>query len=258
MKITCLADDCSLNEKFNSEHGLSLNIKTDKNQILFDMGQTALFYENAEKLNVDLTKADVAVVSYGHYDHGGGLGKFLSINENAPVYIHKYAFGEYYNGTEKYIGLDKELASNERLVFTEDVTVIDEGLTLLTLNNESKTFEIYPQGLNKKADQKYQTDRFLHEQYLLIEERGKRILVSGCSHKGIENIVAEINPDVVIGGFHFSKMPLDEELLSKAKRLADTKIRFYTCHCTGKEVFEFISPYLEKCEYLPCGKTVEI
>ena len=50
---------------------------------------------------------------------------------------------------------------------------------------------------------------FLHEQYLLIEEGEKRYLISGCSHKGIADIVSWFTPDILIGGFHFSKMPLD-------------------------------------------------
>ena len=92
MRITALAENTSVSEKFGAEHGLSLYIETEKYNILFDMGQTELFSENAEKLGIDLSMADIAVLSHGHYDHGGGLKKFLSINDKATVYINRYAF----------------------------------------------------------------------------------------------------------------------------------------------------------------------
>ena len=107
MKITALTENTPFNDNISAEHGLSLYIETEKHNILFDMGQTSLFAENAKKLGIDLTKVDIAVLSHGHYDHGGGLTEFLKINKTAPVYINRYAFGDYYNGTEKYIALEE-------------------------------------------------------------------------------------------------------------------------------------------------------
>ena len=54
MRITTLAENTSVSDNFSAEHGLSLYIETDKHNILFDMGQTELFSENAEKLGIDL------------------------------------------------------------------------------------------------------------------------------------------------------------------------------------------------------------
>ena len=118
MKITVLTENTSVSPDIGAEHGLSLYIETDNSKILFDMGQTELFAANASKLGVNLTSVDVAVLSHGHYDHGGGLKKFLEINPKASVYLHKRAFEPHYNGTEKYIGLDVSLQSSERLIFT--------------------------------------------------------------------------------------------------------------------------------------------
>ncbi|MBQ3048539.1 MAG: MBL fold metallo-hydrolase, partial [Oscillospiraceae bacterium] len=138
MKITVLAENVSAHENIGAEHGLSLYIETSEHKILFDMGQSSLFTENAEKLGVDLSDIDAAVLSHGHYDHGGGLGEFLELNRTAPVYLSRFAFEPHYNGTEKYIGLDTSLAKSDRLIFTDDSCKIGEGLTLFTCNSFDK------------------------------------------------------------------------------------------------------------------------
>ena len=58
MKITSLLENTTLREDMHTEHGLSLYIETHSHRILFDMGQTDLFYENAKKLNIDLSDVD--------------------------------------------------------------------------------------------------------------------------------------------------------------------------------------------------------
>lgn len=100
MKITCLTENTSICDEIGYEHGLSLYIETEEHNILFDMGQSDLFFQNAEKLGVDIAAVDIAILSHGHYDHGGGLAKFLEVNSLAPIYISRYAFEPYYNGTE--------------------------------------------------------------------------------------------------------------------------------------------------------------
>ena len=80
------------------EHGLSLYIQLENGRnILFDMGQRRLFAENAEQLGLSIADIDTAIVSHGHYDHGGGLRAFLEINDKAKVYIHKDAFQPHYS-----------------------------------------------------------------------------------------------------------------------------------------------------------------
>lgn len=256
LKITALAENTTANENFESEHGLSLYIETSNEKILFDMGQTTLFADNAAKLGIDLSSVDIAVLSHGHYDHGGGLAHFLSINKTAPVYLSRYAFGDYYNGTEKYIGLDKSLKENPRLVFTDDVSGIGKGLTLFSCNVAPKKFELGSFGLKEFKNGAFTPDPFLHEQYLLIETEGKRILISGCSHKGVLNIVKWFTPDVLVGGFHFSKLPLDETLKSYSKYLDSFGTEYYTCHCTGEEQYGFMKSYMSSLNYISTGETI--
>lgn len=256
MKITALVENTSCDTNIGAEHGLSLYIETGGKKILFDMGQTDLFASNAERLGISLEGIDIAVLSHGHYDHGGGLKKFLEINKKAAVYLSRYAFGAHYHGTEKYIGLDLSLEENSRLVRTDDFKSIGKGLELYSCNNSPKTFCLGSFGLNAVMDGACMPDDFRHEQYLLIEENGKKVLISGCSHKGILNIAEWFRPDVLVGGFHFSKLPLNEELAGYAEYLNSFQTTFYTCHCTGMAQFEYMKKYMEHLFYLSAGQSI--
>ncbi|MBQ1452970.1 MAG: MBL fold metallo-hydrolase, partial [Ruminococcus sp.] len=94
--------------------------------------------------------------------------------------------------------------------------------------------------------------------YLMIEENGKRILISGCSHKGIVNIAEWFKPDVLVGGFHFNKLPLDGNLKGYAERLDSQDTAFYTCHCTGVEQYAFMKRYMKNLHYISTGDIIEL
>ena len=104
MVITSLCDNLAL-PGFAAEHGLSLWIDTGKERILFDFGQTDAYEANAQKLGIHLAEADFGFLSHGHYDHGGGLARFLAANSHAPVYLSPYAFEDHRNRLGNYIGL---------------------------------------------------------------------------------------------------------------------------------------------------------
>ena len=256
MRIISLAENTSCRKDLGAEHGLSLYIETLNHKLLFDMGQTGLFAENARKLDVDLAAVNIAILSHGHYDHGGGLETFLKINKKAPVYLSRHAFEAHYNGTEKYIGLDVKLQAHPRLIFTEDITPICKGLTLYSCNEKNRNYDLGSFGLNRKEDGQFLPDDFRHEQYLLIEEEGKRVLISGCSHKGILNIVQWFQPQVLVGGFHFSKLPLYDTLKTYAQYLEESGTIFYPCHCTGTRQFDFMKQSMSRLSYFSCGETL--
>lgn len=258
MRVVALLENSTERNDMQIEHGLSLYIEIREHKILFDMGQTEMFYENAKTLGIDLGAVDIAILSHGHYDHGGGLGKFLEINNSAQVYIQRDAFLPHFNGNEKYIGLDVALKSHPRIIFTGDECVIDDKIALYTCNNNVKKYPPSNSALKEKIGESFVTDDFRHEQYLLIKEFGKDIVISGCSHKGILNIMEWFSPDVLIGGFHYSKHPLDQELREIAIKLATFPTDFYTCHCTGREQYEFMLQSAPRLKYLSCGGMIDI
>lgn len=257
MKITALVENTTSDIEFLSEHGLSLYIETNNHKILFDTGQSSLFYENAVKLNIDLSKVDICVLSHGHYDHGGGLSAFLNVNKKATVYVNENSFLDYYNG-DKYIGLEKSLEDNPKIVKISDEFIIDSELSLFSCNNKEKIYELGSFGLSKMSVNNKVDDDFLHEHYLLINEGENKVLISGCSHKGILNIANWFDAKTIVGGFHFSKLNCDEMLKSYAKILSDTGITFYTCHCTGVKQYEYMKAYMENLHYISTADTIEI
>ncbi len=264
MNIKVLSENTTLNSNLNAEHGLSLYIETCKHKILFDTGQSDLFARNAQKLGVDLSQVDIAVISHGHYDHGGGLKHLLAANSKAAVYINEHAFDPHYAGSERYNGLDRGLRYTGRITLTGDREQIDDELTLFTGNGLPRPFPMDSFGLNVKRDDKLVPDDFIHEQYLLIREGGKTTLVSGCSHKGILNIMhwaTQYRPCAVIGGFHLMKLDpetADSNLLDEiTKELLQYDATYYTCHCTGINAYAYLKSQMgKKLNYLSTGQTI--
>ena len=77
MKLISLLENTSHAPEIQSRHGLSLYLETAAHRIVFDFGPDDTFLHNAAELGVDIAAADLAFLSHGHYDHGGGLPAFL-------------------------------------------------------------------------------------------------------------------------------------------------------------------------------------
>ena len=259
MKVTVLSDNMSKNGLL-TEHGLSLYIETQKHRILFDFGASDLFIQNAEKLGLDLGLVDIAFLSHGHYDHGGGLMAFLERNGIANIYMHEAVFEPHYNGRNEYIGLDPTLDGHPRYVKVQGDVKIDDELSFVCMTRLKSP--VHTNGQKVKLGPYMQNERYEHEMYLLIHEGYKDHLISGCAHKGIINLVHAFRFQTFIGGLHLMKLdPLwDEEILDDTvKAVKDSYAEYYTCHCTGKEQFLYLKDEIgEKMHEISCGETIEI
>lgn len=258
MKLYTLLENTSYNADLHTEHGLSLYLEACGHKILFDAGQTDAFAYNAKLLGVDLSAADIAILSHGHYDHGGGMIYFLGLNDRASLYIHKNAFGQRYNGRGEFIGLNEALRNNSRIKYTSGLTVLADGLTLFDCNDNLPVIPLNPYGLTTVRDDKQVADDFVHEQYLLVEENNKRILITGCSHKGIINLVSWFEPDILVGGFHFKSETDPNILRSYGEQLLQHKTIYYTGHCTGEEQYVLLKEMMgEQLHHIRTGTILE-
>lgn len=264
MKITCLVENTTSNENLNCEHGLCFYIETSKHKILCDLGQSDLFYENAKKLKIDLGKIDIVFLSHGHYDHGGGLAKFIEINSSAKIYASKYVFDKYFNG-EKYIGLDESLKISKNIMFCNDEFQIDNQLKISNFKTD-KISAKQNKNLMKISNGKKVADDFMHEQYFEIEDSDTKLLYIGCAHKGILNILqnySKENINYYLGGFHFKGFDTvgeDKIYLEKtAEKLKTFETNFLTCHCTGVEQFKIMKEKNnQNLKYFSTGDILEI
>jgi len=260
MKITTLIENTTISPDLTAEHGLSLFVEAAGRRFLFDAGQSDAFARNAERLGVDLGQAEFAVLSHGHYDHGGGMGRFLERNRRAKIYVNPNAFATLHNAKQAYIGLDPALLDSGRLIQTGDIHEIGPGLTLYSCNDRPRPVPTDPCGLCERVGSFFLPDDFLHEHYLLIEENGRRVLLSGCSHKGILNILHWFRPDVLVGGFHFKTLdPQGDQLRQYGEELAKYDTVFYTGHCTGEEQYEVLKGCLgDRLHAISTGSVIHI
>ena len=272
MIIKTLVENTSISKKIGSEHGLSLYIEIKDRKILFDVGASDLFLENSKIMDISITDVDYLVISHGHYDHGGGLRTFLQKNSKAEIFIHSSAFDKYFalrsNDEIEFIGLDEELSNNKQMILTSDRFFINKGIELFSNVIKREPGPLLNKGLLMEHNTQMGNDIFAHEQNLIIEEDGKTLLVTGCAHNGIVNIIEHFHtlkgrmPDYVIGGFHLSshgKNESFETIEEIGKYLMNTKGKYYTCHCTGIEPYNQLKVIMgENIDYLSAGSEIII
>lgn len=264
MRITALVEnksDCEL----TPVHGLALYIETEKHRLLFDLGPDDTLLKNAEKRGIDLGQVDAAVISHGHFDHGGALAAFLEVNRTAKIYVQRRAFEKHFSKSLGFVkvpvGLDRKLMEHPQVVLVDGEYRIDEELLLFTVADCSR----YYSAANDTLYDENGRDMFAHEQDLMIFGE-RNALIMGCGHCGVVNILERAKaykPDVCVGGYHLrvpvTKKTVPEEVLEGiAGELRKYDMDFYTCHCTGGKAFAYLAERVSRMRYLACGKCVEV
>ena len=241
---------------FLYEHGLSLLIEYNNKTILFDTGKTSNFIENAKKLRLDLSKIDYLILSHAHYDHTSGTIPFIKeYNYKNNIYVGLGFSNNKYSLYDDYVykGIPFKMEELENVIYVKDSLNLDNDISLYSnfkYNDPSSHFYL----LNKN----YEKDLFIEETVLTINTDKGLVLIVGCSHAGITNIVDEIisrtNKKIrgIIGGFHLSECKIDE-VLKVIGKLEKYDLEFICpMHCTGYDSI-FRKEFKNKCKILEVG-----
>ena len=221
-------DNYRVNPELKTAWGFATIIKTPKELILFDTGgNSKILLFNMEKLGINPASIKKVVISHIHGDHLGGLKGFLERNSNVTVFIPS--------------SFPKSIKN----------MIIQKGAKFVEISTPMKI-----------SDSVYTTGELYgppEEQSLIIDSKKGLVVITGCAHPGIVNIVKKakelMKKDVylVLGGFHHPPVSCVEEFRKlQVKKVAPS-------HCTGDLVREaFRKEYKEDFIEYGVGKIIEI
>lgn len=271
------------------DFGFSCITKYNGNTILFDAGTNAdIFRINTSVLGIDLTKVDIVVVSHGHPDHLNGIDYLLSVNPDVKIYfpydlfwgapVHFDATGQepkvkdslpeymqYFDGkNSKFLINQSGRFWNANIEFVKTSKEILPGLNLITTNSEYMGyFSCYPnksvvEGEFEDTDSECRKIN-LPELSLSIKTDKGQVLITGCSHSGIDRIVKETKTvtndkiELLYGGLHMIPFNRLQTLRLINILKSDFMVhRVAPAHCTGHLAFKLLQNAF-KDDYLFAG-----
>ncbi len=207
ISIAIVYDNNPYKEGLKTAWGFSCVIRCGRT-ILFDTGGNGtILLENMEKLGINPKDVDIVVLSHIHNDHVGGLSKFLKINHNVTVYLLR-SFPEEFKEEIKGYGV--------KVVEVQEPLKIFDG--------------VYSTG---------EMGIWIKEQSLLILTKKGIIIITGCAHPGIVEIVKRAkellrsNVLLVMGGFHLIGQS-EESIREIISYFKDLNVKYVApCHCSG-------------------------
>ena len=247
-RITVLYDAFGKDAAMTKDWGYAALVEINGKRILFDTGDDpAIFAKNVKAKGVDLTKLDFVVLSHRHGDHTSGVSYLLSANPNVTIYAPAEGLGGIFGTavSSKFYRKDEALPAEKRYYGGKPPEIVKMGTVFPGANIQliDKTTELVPGITLIALVSDAPGTKELKELSLAINTPDGIVLVVGCSHPGIESIVAEaakINPHIhfIAGGFHLvaAQDPAIEKI---ATTLHDTYKVDYIApgHCTGEPTF---------------------
>lgn len=209
--------------------------------MLFDLGSSDVFIKNAKLLGKDLSKVQNVIISHGHYDHAGGLKHLSTSGAHFKVFVREEIFLPKYSG-ERFAGIDW---SNVQGLFdfvkvTGKLTQLSDSIYIFGPVEMKNDFEEPDPNFYIVKEGKKVRDFFEEELNLVIDEGDGIILITGCAHRGIVNIVEEAlelfgkRIKLLLGGFHLYKASL-QRIEMVVEKLGTHKIdEILPYHCTGE------------------------
>ena len=272
--ITLMENMPSENKALLNKHGLSFLIEYNGHRFLFDCGSDKSFLSNAHRLGISLNNLDGVILSHNHYDHASGFRDFIE---------HGFPCKKLYLGQDFF---DPKLASLDNIHFTnlssglnEDF-ITDHKISVEYCNNciqiaesawivgdFSPTYEseTIPKRFVRKTNHGMLLDDFHDEICLVLETKKGLVLIVGCSHPGILNIISSISQKfrqkiyAIFGGSHLIEADIHRIQNSLQIMKEHGVTVFGLCHCSGKQTEECIkqTPTLTGC-HLAVGDEIYI
>lgn len=278
IRVVVLSENTAANDKLFAEHGLCLYIEHNEKRILFGCGASALFLENAKRLNVPVESVDAVVLTHNHTSVCGGVEILIKKNPSASVFMRRdYATDcSEQNGIfRSRTGLPSSFfkANKLKCVLFTTFSEVCKDFYIASVKQYEKTHSVAKNYYMKK-ERKWVKDDFSAETFAVCFPGRRKdgfVLLTSCSHSGITNIVKTAcemwNAPIiaVIGGFNMMGGNINktgcsaDEIKHTATELSKMDIGYiYTCHCTGRKSYEILKETLgEQIQYLHTGEELK-